>query len=296
MPRVCHFLAKIRATHADGYNFKGERAIEVLTRCCQQNCAHVLSFAGMPRVLSALIALICCAPALAITGNAPPAVGWAARPIVMVVDPNGDLCTGTALTRDLVLTAAHCVARHKRYEIRPYQTDTTYSVRSIALHPRFDLESYSASRATADVALLKLTGELPDIVVPAALAAARPVKVGETLTIAGFGTVASGTERGLRQPRMAKLTVTGIPGSLQIRLYDRTTHNAHPGLGACTGDSGAPAYDGEGPLVIGLVSWSTAAGDEEGCGGLTGVTPLIAYRSWIVETARKFNSPLEQTR
>ena len=44
--------------------------------------------------------------------------------------------------------------------------------------------------------------------------------------------------------------------------------------------------------VIGVVSWSTAPGDEEGCGGLTGVTPLLLYRSWILDTARKFNSPL----
>ena len=233
-----------------------------------------------------------CAPAFAVTGNAPPATAWAARPIVMVIDPRGDLCTGTALTRDLVLTAAHCVARAERYEVRPYQTDATIGVRSVALHPRFDLASYAASRATADVALIKLTGELPDIVVPAALAAPRRVKVGETLNIAGFGTVAAGTERGLRQPREAKLTVTGQPGSLQIRLYDNATRNRRPGLGACTGDSGAPAYEGEGPLVIGIVSWSTAADDEEGCGGLTGVTPLIAYRAWIVDTARKFNSPL----
>jgi len=31
---------------------------------------------------------------------------------------------------------------------------------------------------------------------------------------------------------------------------------------------------------------------EEGCGDFTGVTPLSLYRTWIVYTARKFNSPL----
>ena len=50
------------------------------------------------------------------------------------------------------------------------------------------------------------------------------------------------------------------------------------GFGGCTGDSGAPAFDGEGPLVIGVVSWSTGPEDTEGCGGLTGVTPLLLYR------------------
>jgi hypothetical protein len=40
------------------------------------------------------------------------------------------------------------------------------------------------------------------------------------------------------------------------------------------------------------VSWSTGPGLTEGCGGLTGVTPLVRYRGWIVDQAAKFGSPL----
>jgi secreted trypsin-like serine protease len=112
------------------------------------------------------------------------------------------------------------------------------------------------------------------------------------MTVAGFGVTHAGTAAGLGVPRMAQLIVTGRPGSLQVRLVDAETLNKRPGLGGCTGDSGAPVYDGVGPLVIGVVSWSTAAGDHEGCGGLTGVTPLLNYRAWIVETSRKLGSPL----
>jgi hypothetical protein len=248
----------------------------------------------MRRVLAAsvLLALLPVSPAPAVTGNAPPAAGWAARAIVMVVDRRNDLCTGTALAPDLVLTAAHCVARPVDYEVKAYQTGLAIPVRTVVRHPRFDYASYAASRATADVALIKLSVPLPEAVIPASLAAPRRVAPGETLTIAGFGVTVAGTARGLGQPRMATLTVTGKPGSLQIRLYDIATRNQRIGLGGCTGDSGAPAYDGEGPLVLGIVSWSTAPGDEEGCGGLTGVTPLLSYRDWIVDTARKLNSPL----
>jgi len=246
----------------------------------------------MLRVLSALLFLLLCTPAGAVTGNAPVATGWAARAIVMIVDARDDLCTGTALAPDLVLTAAHCVIRPVDYQVKAYQTGTPIPARAIVRHPRFDYASYAASRATADVALLKLSAPLPDVVVPAALASPRRVAPGETLTIAGFGVTVAGTARGLGQPRMATLSVTGKPGSLQIRLYDIATRNLRAGLGGCTGDSGAPVFDGDGPLVIGVVSWSTAPGDEEGCGGLTGVTPLLLYRDWIVDTARKLNSPV----
>ena len=121
------------------------------------------------------------------------------------------------------------------------------------------------------------------------LAEPRRVPVGETLTIAGFGVTKNATPLGLGIPREARLTVTGKPGSLQIRLVDPATLNKRPGLGGCTGDSGAPAFetDAAGALrVIGVVSWSTAPNDEDGCGGLTGLTPLLLYRDWIFETAK----------
>lgn len=244
----------------------------------------------MPRVLSVVMSIVFGAPALALTGNAPPATGWAARPIVMILDGRGDLCTGTALAPDLVLTAAHCVTRPIAYEVKAFQTGAAIKAASVARHPGFNFASYAASRATADIALIKLASPLPDIVVPATLAASRRVAVGDKLTIAGFGVTAARTDLGLAQPRMAALTVTGKPGSLQIRLQDDATRNTRIGLGGCTGDSGAPAFDGEGPLVIGVVSWSTAPNDEEGCGGLTGVTPLLLYRDWIVQTAKKLGA------
>jgi len=227
--------------------------------------------------------------ARAVTGSAPPAAGLAARAIVMLVDEREDLCTATALGPDLLLTAAHCVAGPLKRAVKIYQTGQTIAVTRVAQHPRFNLENYLASRATADVALVKLAAPLPDIIAPETLAEPRRVAVGETLTIAGFGVTKNATPLGLGIPREARLTVTGKPGSLQIRLVDPATLNKRPGLGGCTGDSGAPAFetDAAGALrVIGVVSWSTAPNDEDGCGGLTGLTPLLLYRDWIFETAK----------
>ena len=85
---------------------------------------------------------------------------------------------------------------------------------------------------------------------------------------------------------------TGKPGNLQIRLMDPATQNKRAGLGACTGDSGAPVFDTS-REVVGVVSWSTGPNNSDGCGGLTGVTPLSLYRGWIVETAKKLGSSLD---
>jgi len=238
---------------------------------------------------SILTSIATCPVALAITGNAPPASGLAARAIVMLIDEREDLCTATALAPDLVLTAAHCVAGKLKRAVKVYQTGQTIAVTHVAQHPRFSFASYAASRATADVALAKLATPLPAIVSPVTLAEPRRVAVGDTLSIAGFGVTKNATPLGLGIPREAKLAVTGKPGSLQIRLVDPTTRNKRPGLGGCTGDSGAPAFesDASGALrVVGVVSWSTAPNDEDGCGGLTGLTPLLLYRNWIVETAK----------
>jgi hypothetical protein len=94
--------------------------------------------------------------------------------------------------------------------------------------------------------------------------------------------------------RAASLIVTGQPGSLQIRLFDPVTKGLTAGLGACAGDSGAPAFAGSGKVVriIGVVSWSTGPNLTAGCGGLTGITPLVRYRGWIVDAARKLGTPL----
>jgi hypothetical protein len=42
-----------------------------------------------------------------------------------------------------------------------------------------------------------------------------------------------------------------LAGSLQIRLYDVATRNQRIGLGGCT--EFQPAFDGDGPMVIGVV-------------------------------------------
>jgi hypothetical protein len=147
-------------------------------------------------------------------------------------------------------------------------------------------------RATADVALIKLAAPLPADIIPAALDRAdRRPQPGDRYTVTGYGLAVRGDGRTGGTLRSAQLVATGKPGNLQIRLVDPSTQGARPGIGACTGDSGAPVY--EGTALIGVVSWSTGPNMEAGCGGLTGVTPISLYRGWIIDTAGKLGSPLQ---
>ncbi len=245
-----------------------------------------------------LLAALAIAPARAMVGGAPPAADGAGRSVVMILGSGGTACTATAIARDLLLTAAHCVLPGSDYKLvasAPGEPPMLKDILRIEHHPQFDLKRLFGHLATADVALIKLAEPLPAKIPPAPLGSEQEqVAVGDAFVVAGYGVTVRGDGRTGGTVRAATLVATGQPGALQIRLFDPKTKGEAPGLGACAGDSGAPAFrdqDGR-SFLIGVVSWSTGPKLSAGCGGLTGVTPLARYRGWIVDTARKLGSPL----
>jgi hypothetical protein len=236
-------------------------------------------------------------PALAMVGGAPAAEPALARHVVLIVSRT-TFCTGVAIAPDLVLTAAHCTlpgADYKLMEFDAAHQPVLRDIKTIVHHPQFDLKTLFAHRATADVALVKLAAPLGAAFAPVPIdTPARPVAPGDGFTVAGFGVAVRGDGKTGGALRAAPLIATGQPGTLQIRLVDPRTNGDGAGLGACTGDSGAPVFVRRGGAwaVAGVVSWSTGPKLAAGCGGLTGVTPLVRYRDWIVTTARQMGSAL----
>jgi hypothetical protein len=248
----------------------------------------------MLHAIAALIVLCLCAPAIAMVGGAQVAPKFA-HAVVMLAGQRG-FCSGAAIARDLVLTAAHCVLPGTDYRLVLFDDNGKPSLRpmtAIARHPQFDAEAVRRHRTTADVALLKFPETISSAPVPLGPAAVK-VAVGDPFLVVGYGLATPGDGRSGGTVRTATLVATGQPGTLQIRLVDPSTRNERAGLGACVGDSGAPVFTNIGGAlaVIGVVSWSTGPKNSEGCGGLTGVTPLTRYQSWIVEQARRMGSPL----
>jgi hypothetical protein len=244
--------------------------------------------------LACLFALV--APAAAIVGGAEPASEALARHVVMVVGARGSACTGTAIARDLVLTAAHCLmsgARHTVVAPDAARRPRMIPVESFERHPEFDLETALARRETADVALVKLAELLPARVSPALLGARDYFLIGDRFIVAGFGIDIFRGAGSFGTLRAAMLMTMQHPSSLQLRLADPATRGERAGLGVCSGDSGGPVFEDSGGrlTLVAVISWSTGPNDA-GCGGLTGVTPLGLVREWIRATAAKLGSPL----
>jgi secreted trypsin-like serine protease len=246
------------------------------------------------RIAPLACAILLCTPAAALVGGAPAADESAVRAVVMIVGSRGSFCTGTAIARDLVLTAAHCVlpgSDYKLIEFDKSRQPVFRDIANVARHPQFNLQTMLAHRATADTALLKLT--LPQAATAKMGALRERVAAGDRFTVVGYGVSVRGDGASSGTARTAELVATGKPGNLQLRLMDPATQGKGAGLGACTGDSGGPVFDTRDGqrTVVGVVSWSTGPNGSGGCGGLTGVTPLELYRSWILDTARGFGSP-----
>ena len=241
----------------------------------------------------AALALLLSSPAQAIVGGAPVSSDGVARSIVTIVGSRGNFCSGTLIAPRLVLTAGHCVQPGADYRIVDYAADNKprlQAVRRVAVHPGFSMQTMLGHRATADVALLELEAA-PAGMAPSPLGVPQlPMSPGGKFTIAGIGVTIRGDGASGGKVRSAALVATGKPGTLQIRLADPSEHGTRAGLGACTGDSGGPVVEDQqaGPVIIGVISWSTGPNGSDGCGGLTGVTPLTLYRDWVLQTARQW--------
>jgi len=241
--------------------------------------------------------LLVAAPAKAIVGGGTPQAEGVGRSVVTIVGSRGNFCTGSLIAPRLVLTVAHCVQPGADYKIVAYGADgkpELQNVRAVAIHPGFNMQAMQTHRATADVALLQL--EIPPKGKSSLPIGAPqiPIQVGSRFTIAGIGVTVRGDGKSGGVVRVAGLVVTGQPGTFQIRLVDPVTNGVRDGIGACTGDSGGPVFEDKpnGPVIVGVISWSTGPNGSAGCGGLTGVTPLTLYRDWIVQTARQFGAAL----
>ena len=239
------------------------------------------------------------APAAAMVGGAQPAP-TRAHAVVMLVGSRGNVCTGTAIARDLVLTAGALRRAGRRLQARRARR-----------RPAARAQGHRCDRAPSAVQSQDHAGaprhrrrravEAQDparhgYVAPLPPPRAR-VAVGDRFMVAGYGVDDAGRRQQRRPPARGRRSSRPASPAICSSAWSipRATAASAPGLGACTGDSGAPVYQ-----KMARLSRPARRGElvdrrrtsSDGCGGLTGVTPLELYRGWIVEQARKMGSAI----
>jgi hypothetical protein len=188
-----------------------------------------------------------------ILGGTPTTVGQ--FPSVVMVEVGGGLCTGTLITKDWVLTAAHCVSPAVLGQ--PSQQAVTQSVKvhfntvnglqnpgtvvtatDTIPNPMFNINTLGAN----DVGLIKLATPVTNITpVPINFEAAK-APVGIAVTMVGFGATAAGGGGTVGIEYVVSQTSVSCAGTGAGLDANLLCFNQISGKGKCEGDSGGPSF------------------------------------------------------
>lgn len=180
--------------------------------------------------------------------------------VVMVVDTqSSQICSGTLIADNLVLTAAHCIgpspeAMHIYFGVDPFNTVETpvRPVVQVLIHELYNPEN----QAKNDVALVRFKDGLPPGFKTASIAE-NPLGAGDGFTAAGLGRSDGRLSKrnlendGSGRLRSVQKTVASLGTDPSYFVVSQTS-----GQGVCPGDSGGPALKKTeaGWLVVGVAS------------------------------------------
>ena len=139
-----------------------------------------------------------------------------------------------------------------------------------------------ARRKSIDAALLRLAAPLPANFRAADLSSGPAPAPGDAITLAGFGVTRPGEPKTGGVLRRAALRAREPISALLL-----WAEGEGPGVGACSGDSGAPLLAADGSLVA-IVAW-VDGGDRRGCGGVTQGPLVRPLRPWIDGVIGRWN-------
>ena len=245
-------------------------------------------------VIAALAGL---SPADAINGGKSASPEIAAQ-TVLIVSTRGSTCSATVIARDLLLTAGHCVQPEASYAVSIDEGagPRVVPITRIVLHPDYDPHQFEKLKPSPDMAIVKISEPLPARFRPARLAIERALpKLGDAFTLAGYGFSIEGDRRSMGKVRMVTLptigTTVGPTGGTTAGIMVRVSAGHGSSAGACTGDSGGPAFRGD--VLAAVIGWINTP-EGRNCGSVTGATLVALQRDWIVATARALGATIRE--
>jgi len=212
---------------------------------------------------------------------------------VMLLDRSGGraaYCSASVIAQNIVLTAAHCVSDLNTLDdTRVYFRDAQgrkalLEVASISVHPLYQTDAARRRMTSIDLALVRLSKALPSFYASVKLSDSSPIEIGETFRIAGFGVASErDTETG-GVLRVGNVVARGPKSPIFMWAADPNDE----GLGACTGDSGAPIFSADQPVLVAVTVRAKGDGNHY-CGALTQAVLVAPQRAWIEDILKKWD-------
>jgi secreted trypsin-like serine protease len=214
------------------------------------------------------------------------------RGIVAVYDSySSQLCTGSLLEDNTVLTAAHCLGSDvtKMFIIFGIQLSGDSERRQadkMETSPEWQAQlAKNVDPVSGDIGLIHFKGDIPAGYEPATLLTnVKSLKKNAKVVLAGYGITNGDTKVGAGTLRAANVKIVDPQsGPFEVKL-DQTQ-----GQGACHGDSGGPAYIYKsGQYYLWGVTSRGSDDPKDSCTQFSIYTNALGYLDWINETTAKF--------